>query len=323
MLRALDLFCGACGGWSVGLHANGIETVAACEIEPWRRERFARNFPKARMYDDVRSLTADRLVSDLGYLPDIIVGSPPCQDASLANAKGKGVDGERTGLFFEAVRLVSEVRPVWACFENVPGLRARGYDRVHDELEALGYEVRPLVVGAWHAGAPHRRNRVWIVAVANEGGQRAGFSDLHARQSNTARGPIDNAHPTLLHRPSIARDQSDGPDARDVADAATDRLGARGEPRASWEGRQPSLHVEHASDASSADATGRSADGGRSGWQSSLAAWEDWNGGPPDLGRVDDGLPKGMARKSLSAFGDAVVPQITAAVIRSILKAAA
>ena len=312
-LRALDLFCGAAGGWSVGLHANEIETVAACEIDPWRRERFSKNFPNAVIYEDVRSLTATRLCDDLGYLPEIIVGSPPCQDASCANAKGKGVDGERTGLFFEAVRLVREVRPDWACFENVHGLKSRGYDRVHDELEAAGYTVRPLVVGAWHAGAPHRRNRVWIIAVTTgEQMGRAGQSRREAERgddadtarlgrgqrrsrglnSSGARQPeqaFHDADTALVQRPTIARDQSDGFDASDVADA------------------------------SGADAAGRSSDGGRSGWQSSLAAWSDWNGGPPDLGAVDDGLPKGMARKMLSAYGDAVVPAVTGAVIRSIL----
>src|SRR5882724_9287460 len=133
-MRALDLFCGAAGGWSLGLHRAGMTTVAACEIDPWRRERFARNFPDAKLYDDVRTLTADELRAD-GIVPDIIVGSPPCQDASTANTSGRGVDGERTGLFFEAVRLVDECRPRWAAFENVPGIRRRGIDRVLGKLE--------------------------------------------------------------------------------------------------------------------------------------------------------------------------------------------
>src|SRR5262245_26036050 len=96
MLRVLDLFCGACGGWSLGLHrAGGSETVAACEIDDWRRERFRRNFPEAVTYRDVRELHAGQLRAD-GVVPDVIVGSPPCQDASSANARGKGLDGERT-----------------------------------------------------------------------------------------------------------------------------------------------------------------------------------------------------------------------------------
>ena len=142
----------------------GYEPMAACEADPWRRAAFAKNFPDVRLYDDVRALGAARLLRDFGFLPPVIVGSPPCQDASSANANGKGVDGERTGLFFEAIRIIAECRPVWCCLENVPGLRTRGVDRVLAGLEEAGYAVWPLVVGAVHVGAPHRRNRVWIVA---------------------------------------------------------------------------------------------------------------------------------------------------------------
>ena len=257
----LDLFCGAAGGWSLGMHRAGFATVAACEIDPWRRLQFSHRNPEVLMYGDIRQLSADRLYSDGCPDIDVIVGSPPCQDASSANAKGKGVDGERTGLFFEALRLVREVRPRWVCLENVPGLKSRGYDRVHDELEAAGYEVRPLVVGAWHAGAPHRRNRVWIIANAKsvrELQPQRGISDERRRAGDICEQWVsaDDAHTPLLQRPSL--------------------FGA------------------------------------------SLQAWQNWNGGPPDLGRVDDGLPKGMARQALSAFGDAVCPQITEAIGRVI-----
>ena len=160
----LDLFSGACGGWSLGLHRAGFETVAACEFDPWRRAVFAQNFPGVKLYDDVRILTADRIVSDLGYFPDCVVGSPPCQDASAANTKGRGVDGERTVLYFEAVRIVREGRPRWCAFENVAGIRNRGIDRVLDALEALGYAFEPTVVGASDVGANHERKRSWLLA---------------------------------------------------------------------------------------------------------------------------------------------------------------
>lgn len=160
----LDLFCGAAGGWSLGMHRAGFTTVAACEIDPWRRAMFAANFPDARMYDDVRTIGADRLVSELGALPDVIVGSPPCQDASSANTKGKGVDGERTKLFFEAIRIVRECRPRWVAFENVPGIRNRGVDRLLGGLEEIGYATEPCVVGADDIGANHARKRVWFLA---------------------------------------------------------------------------------------------------------------------------------------------------------------
>jgi DNA (cytosine-5)-methyltransferase 1 len=237
-MKALDLFCGAAGGWSLGLHRAGIETVAACEIDPWRRSAYAKNNPGVRLYDDVRTLTAQRLHADGIASVDILVGSPPCQDASSANAKGKGVDGERTGLFFEALRLVRELRPLWVCLENVPGLKARGYDRVHDELEAAFYSCWPLVVGAWHAGANHKRNRVWIVAV-----------DVNA---------------TKVQRSSITRRKSN-----------RDR-------KVVW----PTL---------------------------------EWARAGSNLGDVD-GLPKGLAEKTLGAFSDAVVPVLPEIIARTMLE---
>lgn len=163
-MNVLDVFCGAVGGWSLGLHRAGYRTVAACEIDPWRRSLYSSNFPGVRVYGDVRELTAERLVSDIGFLPDVIAGSPPCQDASAANPKGKGIDGAETGLFLEALRLVREVRPAWAFFENSPRMRTRGVDRVLSELEAAGYAKWPLVVGADDLGAPHERKRMWLIA---------------------------------------------------------------------------------------------------------------------------------------------------------------
>lgn len=163
MMRALDLFSAAAGGWSLGLHRAGFVTIAACEIVEWRRILYAENNPHVRLYEDVRGLTAARLVSDLGILPDIIVGSPPCQDISSANTKGKGIDGERSGLYLEAVRLVGDCRPRWFAFENSPNLRTRGADRLLDELETLGYAVEPCVVGADNVGANHVRKRSWLI----------------------------------------------------------------------------------------------------------------------------------------------------------------
>lgn len=163
MMRALDLFSAAAGGWSLGLHRAGFLTVAACEIVEWRRILYAENNPHVRIYDDIRGLTAAQLVSDLGILPDIIVGSPPCQDISSANTSGKGIEGERSGLYLEAVRLVGDCRPRWSAFENSANLRTRGADRLLGELDALGYACEPCVVGASDVGANHVRKRSWLI----------------------------------------------------------------------------------------------------------------------------------------------------------------
>ncbi len=162
-MLVLDLFSAAAGGWSLGLHRAGFTTIAACEAVAWRRALYAENNPGVRIYDDVRTLDADQLIRDLGCLPDAIVGSPPCQDISSANTKGKGVEGERSGLYFEAIRLVRECRPRWFAFENSSNLRTRGADRVLGELEGLGYACWPFVVRAGDIGANHPRPRSWII----------------------------------------------------------------------------------------------------------------------------------------------------------------
>ena len=353
-MRCLDLFCGAAGGWTLGLHRAGWKTVAACEADPWRRAVFQHNWPGVVMFDDVRTLTAPSLAG-LGPL-DAIVGSPPCQDASTANTKGRGVDGERTGLFFDAVRLVREVRPRWVCFENVPGLRARGYDRVHDALEAAGYTVWPLVVGAWHAGAPHKRNRVWIIGrridVVADGDSQHGGAE-HGEMGRRMGEPY--ADPAPMFGPALARGEPDGIGTGVAADAGLEprqqvTRGAFGD-EGTHEGR-PSLQDNrlagmgeserrHRAGASEPDGTVRHPDQTRlaqregepgyarqeqpTAFGASLSAWDHWNGGAPDLGRVDDGVSRalaarrGIGRACLAAYGDAVIPAITEAIGRTIL----
>lgn len=162
-MRVLDLFSGAAGGWSLGLHRAGFRTVAACEAVEWRRALYLQNNPGVRMYDDVRTLTGEQLLRDLGFCPDIVVGSPPCQDISPANTKGKGVEGERSGLYFDAIRIIGEVRPRWFALENSANLRTRGADLVLAALEELGYSCWSFVVRAGDIGANHERPRSWLI----------------------------------------------------------------------------------------------------------------------------------------------------------------
>jgi DNA (cytosine-5)-methyltransferase 1 len=97
---------------------------------------------------------------------DIIAGGFPCQDISVAG-NGKGLDGERSGLVFEYLRLIGECRPRFVFMENVPALTIRGLDRVLLGLNALGYDARWTIISAAEMGAPHLRERIWILAHAN------------------------------------------------------------------------------------------------------------------------------------------------------------
>ena len=184
-MRVLDLFSGI-GGASLGLHWAGMRTVAFCERDRFAASILARHWPGVPVYPDIRLLTAARLCADAVPVPHLVVGGFPCQDTSLAG-RGAGIDGARSGLWSHMVRLVAECRPRWVVAENVPGLRGRGADRVAGALEALGYACWPVVVGAVHAGAPHRRQRVWLVAQAVAAD--AAGAGLEARQREAAGPP--------------------------------------------------------------------------------------------------------------------------------------
>ncbi len=162
MLKVLDLFSGI-GGFSLGLErTGGFETVAFCEIEKYPRQILKQHWPEVPVYEDVKTLTAERLRSD-GITVDVICGGFPCQDISLAG-KGAGLAGERSGLWFEFHRLIKEIRPSWVIAENVSALRSRGLDAVLGSLAEIGYDAEWHCIPASAVGAPHRRDRIWIVA---------------------------------------------------------------------------------------------------------------------------------------------------------------
>jgi DNA (cytosine-5)-methyltransferase 1 len=158
-MNVLDLFSGI-GGFSLGLERAGMRTVAFCEIEPYCREVLAKHWPDVPIFEDIKTLKA----SDLeGLRPDVICGGFPCQDISSAG-KGVGITGERSGLWKEYARLIGEVRPRYVIVENVAALLSRGLDVVLGDLSALGYDAEWHCIPASAVGAPHRRDRLWLVA---------------------------------------------------------------------------------------------------------------------------------------------------------------
>lgn len=173
MLDGLDLFSGI-GGLTLALEP-WVKPVAYCEVDRYSQavllSRMAEgSLPAAPIWDDVRTLS--------GYsLPaiDIICGGFPCQDISSAGA-GAGLAGERSGLFFEILRLAKEVRLKFLFLENVPAIRQRGLDTVGWELAQAGYDCRWGIVSAAAVGANHRRERWFLLAHSqSEGLQRGGF----------------------------------------------------------------------------------------------------------------------------------------------------
>jgi len=183
-MRVLDLFSGI-GGMSLGLERAGMQTVAFCEIDPFCRKVLAKHWPDVPIHEDIRGLTADAV----GPV-DVIAGGFPCQDVSNAG-KRAGLAGANSGLYRELVRLVCMVRPKHAIVENVAALLGDGMDAVLGDLAEGGFDAEWDCVPASAVGAPHERDRVWIVAHPESDGCRSGRArrspDSFARLRNTPR----------------------------------------------------------------------------------------------------------------------------------------
>lgn len=163
MLNGLDLFSGI-GGLSLALEP-WIRVRAYCEIDRYCQAVLLSQISRgclsmAPIWDDVRTLQS-------GFLPsmDIITGGFPCQDLSAAGL-GAGLDGERSGLFWQLHRLVKETNPRFVFLENVPAIRTRGLEIIVQAFTELGFNCRWTVVSAQEIGAPHRRAR-WFFLAAN------------------------------------------------------------------------------------------------------------------------------------------------------------
>jgi len=319
-LTSIDLFSGAWAGWTVGFGWAGIRTVAAAEACSWRRRQYARRFPEVRLYHDVRAVDAGLLARDGIAQPDIVCGSPPCKDASVANTKGRGVDGAETGKFFDYIRTVGSLRPRWCVAENNPGLGNRGLHRVEAALAAEGYTVWVVDLGANDVGAPHRRRRLFIIGVRSD--VAAALADAHGVAGDAGQG-------LAAQRPEKRRE----PQARAGADADPDRVGELEPEGAFREVGGRACHASSDDDAAHAAGVERQVGSGEKlspGTRavSTLAGdfascWSHWVEGPPALDDVDDGLSKGDRRHWIAAVGDGVLPQLTSAVGRTIIRAEA
>ena len=160
MLNVLDIFSGI-GGFSIGLEAASMQTVAFCEINPFCQKILTRHWPSVPIFSDITIIHKE----DLKALPtiDVIAGGFPCQDISVAG-KQKGIMAKRSGLWKEFARLINEIKPKYAIIENVANLRSTGLISVLQDLWKIGYDAEWHCIPASAFGAPHRRDRIWIIA---------------------------------------------------------------------------------------------------------------------------------------------------------------
>jgi len=322
-MKVLDLFSGI-GGFSIGLEKAGFETVAFCEIEEYPRGVLKRHWPDIPIYRDVRELTGEQLRAD-GIIPDVIVGGYPCQPFSLAGVR-RGEKDDRH-LWPEVRRLVNEIRPTWCIFENVAGHITMGLDEVLSDLEAEGYAARPFVIPACGVDAPHRRDRVWIVAHTRHepgrdsisGSLRGDGTRQHAerKRSNEA---AETARPSETSE-TLGDTKHDGPSAsRDFGFIQGKSIGSEKKVKQST---RPSERAKDVADTSGKRLQGRTKEQvsgfgnvSRQSKRSGEDKREFWST-EPNVGRVADGIPARSHR--IKALGNAVVPQIPEIIGRMIM----
>lgn len=152
-----SLFAGI-GGFDLGLEQAGMQCKWQVECDKWASKVLAKHWPNVHRERDVRDCGNHNL-----EWVDVICGGFPCQDISIAG-KGAGLAGKRSGLWSEFARIIGELRPRYVIVENVAALLARGMGTVLGDLSSLGYDAEWHVIPACAVGAPHRRERIWIVA---------------------------------------------------------------------------------------------------------------------------------------------------------------
>jgi DNA (cytosine-5)-methyltransferase 1 len=160
----LDLFSGI-GGFALAAKWNGYRTVGFCDNEPYAQAVLKRHWPEVPCHKDIREVRGELYAG-----VTLLTGGFPCQPFSVAG-KQRGKDDDRY-LWPEMLRVIQEARPTWIIGENVAGIVNLALDQVCADLEDQGYEVEPIIIPACSVDAPHRRNRVWIVANSNNKGSQ-------------------------------------------------------------------------------------------------------------------------------------------------------
>jgi DNA (cytosine-5)-methyltransferase 1 len=319
-MRELALFAGA-GGGILGGRLLGWRTVCAVERDAWaasvlvarQNDGCLAPFP---IWDDVRTFDGRPWQRRV----DVISGGFPCQDISVAGA-GAGIDGERSGLWAHMARIVGEVRPRYVFVENSPALTSRGLGRVLGDLAALGFDAEWGVLGACDAGAPHRRERIWIVATnSNRVGvrdQRGHWPSATTRSRNDGAQGADSNADSLRQLQPQGRIQGErgwpGDMGGQVPDAERARLeGATGQGLPGSRGQ-----VEQSAGAcGEAREAGPARSGGTRHGDGAVLGRSDWWHAEPDVGRVAHGLATRLERvarvERLKCIGNGQVPAVAA-----------
>ena len=319
MMRHVDL-CSGIGGFALGFEWAGLsKPVLFCDIEPWSRQILNKHWPDVPIAEDVKVLAND----PDKHVPDceILTAGYPCQPFSVAGAR-RGAEDDRH-IWPEIFTIIKRKRPTWTVFENVYGHISMGLDEVLSDLEGENYAVRPFVIPACAVDAPHRRDRVWIIAknvenaghrtgrhkwIAETGQDPSGEWAAHTsqisgsgQQSETMadtkglHGNVSREYPQQDQRQEPQPRNSSGSD--NVANADSKRLQGGKKTRNTsqiWKKRNKQLTRRN-----------------------KFPKGQNWLPEPP-VGRVANGIPRRVDR--LRGLGNAIVPQIAQRIGETILE---
>ncbi len=303
-----SLFSGI-GGFDLAAQWMGWENVFHVERDPFCRQVLAHHFPKSQSFDDVKTFDATHLRGRVS----VISGGFPCQPFSAAGKRG-GTSDDRY-LWPEMFRIIREARPTYVVAENVRGLLSWNeglvLDTVCADLEGEGYEVLPVVLPAASVNAPHRRDRIWIVAHRHNRLCEQSNQEVQPRWYATNDGRSDAANACCMGRERRGSEEAEGrqgqrpwvqPDVKGQGQSgnATNADGEMLEHRDREGTPCQSAHTPQRI---------KSPDGPR--------AWETFPTVAPLCG-TDDGLPQRLdgitfpkwRRESIKAYGNAIVPQV-------------
>lgn len=307
----LDIFSGI-GGFALAAKWAGFRTVGFCERDAYCKRVLAKHWPSVNCQNDIHTLDGKQFTGI-----DLLTGGFPCQPFSCAG-KQRGKEDNRF-LWPEMLRVIQEAKPAWIVGENVAGIVNLALDDCLFDLESAGYSAIPFIIPACAVDAPHKRDRVWIVANATrelrDGGRGARNRRTEHPVSREALAEAQGSRgqqqtPESNPGSTISRGSGNGPVScsQTLADANEPGLQGRDsevlqECAGKWTTRPSSPFAPNANSEQTRRATES---------RSQRCEWEP----EPSVGRVANGIPSRMDR--LKALGNAIVPQVAFQILRAI-----
>ena len=285
-MRVLDLFSGI-GGFSLGLERAGMKTVQFVENDPYCQKVLAKNFPGVPIHGDIKTF-------NYGTSVELISGGFPCQPYSHAGEQ-RGKEDDRH-LWEEYFRIIQSVRPRWVVGENVSGIINMELDQVLSDLASENYSCQSLVIPACAVNAPHRRDRVWIIARRNAMGNSE-YNGLSTAKESRSPSSISDNSSQGENKTFQSKGTSGRSNIKNVAHANKERI----------QGRKETGNLE-------SEGTQRNQFSLRC---SQRRIGKNWSI-EPELGRVANGIPSRVDR--IKSLGNAVVPQIVEIIGRAIME---